>query len=680
MGMGGFIDDGAPVMSGERPLAGVAPYGAWPSPLGAEQVAAASTRIASPRGGGERVHWLEGRPAEGGRVVVVRSAPGEPPGDLTPPGFSVRSRVHEYGGGAYAVSAGVVYFVQDADQRVYRQDGPGGAAPVPLTPAGPWRHADLVPDPPRGRLLGVREALPPDGGEPRSAVVAIAMGHHRVSPLPCSELQGKGLTPSTLEEGRVLVEGPDFLASPRPAPDGSRLAWIAWSHPHMPWDAAELWLAELDGAGQPRAARQVAGGPGESVFQPEWGPDGSLYFVSERSGWWNLYRWRSGVLEALAPMQAECGLPQWAFGMRTYAVLGDGTIACACAREGTWRLVRIDPRAGTLAEVATPFTVLTDLAPAGDRVLAVASGPAASPAVVRVDPSTGAVETLRPGESVGLGDEWLSRPEPLRFPTAGGGQAFGFYYPPRNPRCQGPAGERPPLIVRCHGGPTAAAAPTLDLTVQFWTTRGFAFADVNYAGSTGYGRAYRERLSGGWGVVDVADCVAAAEFLAARGDVDRTRMAVRGSSAGGFTALCALTGFDTFRAGAIYCGVTDLEALARDTHKLEAHYLDRLVGPYPEARNLYRARSPLSHTAITAFTLQARGARLAFFQGLEDRVVPPDQTARMAEALRARGVPVAYHAFPGEGHGFRRAETLVTALAAELALYGEAFGFTPAAG
>jgi dipeptidyl aminopeptidase/acylaminoacyl peptidase len=647
-------------------------------------------RFASPRADGGQIYWIEGRPAEGGRQVVVRRHPDGETRDLTPPGFSARSRAHEYGGGACAIAAGCVYFVNDADQRVYRQEGPEDT-PVPLTPAGPWRYADLVPDPGRRRILCVQETLPGDGGEPRSALVAVAVdpGHdagrsprpepahaaEAVGPLPLGAMAGEGLTPTAPEASgvRTLVQGPDFLASPRPSPDGARLAWVAWSHPDMPWDGAELWVAELDPAGRPGPGRRVAGGPGESVFQPEWGPDGTLSFVSDRSGWWNLYRWREGTVETLAPMEAELGLPQWVFGMSTRAWLADGTLACAYVRDGLWHLGRLDLRAGALTEVPTPFTVFGDLAADGTRVLAVAAGPAEPPAVVRLDPASGEVERLRQEAPVDLGREWISRPEPLRFPGAGGQQAHGFYYAPRNPHHRAPPDERPPLIVRCHGGPTAAATPALDPTVQFWTTRGFAFADVNYAGSTGYGRAYRERLAGGWGVADVQDCVAAAEFLAARGQADPARTAVRGSSAGGFTALCALASHRTFRAGAVYYGVSDLESLARETHKLEAHYLDRLVGPYPEARDLYRARSPLYHAERITVPV-------AFFQGLEDRVVPPEQTERMAEALRARGVEVVCQIFPGEGHGFRRAETLARALEAELALYTRAFGLIPAAG
>jgi dipeptidyl aminopeptidase/acylaminoacyl peptidase len=628
------------------------PCGSWPSPLGADRVAGAAVRLAAPRSDRGAVYWLEQRPAEGGRHVVVRRSPDGACADLTPAGFSARTRVHEYGGGAFAVKDGTLTFANIVDQRVYRQAVAGGP-PVPLTPPGTWRYADLTPDPRRGRLLGVREEALPGRAEPVSAIVAV-------------RLDAAGDDPGT-----VLAAGDDFHAAPRPSPDGEALAWLAWSHPSMPWDGCELRVARLGRDGRPADPVRVAGGPHESVFQPEWGADGALYFVSDRSGWWNLYRWRDGSVEALAPVDAECGVAQWLFGMSTYALLADGTLVCALAREGTWELARLVPGARELEPVPTPYTVLADLAPDGDRVLATASGPVDGPAVVRVDPGRGSVEVLRRAAEAALPPEWIAPPEPARLPAPDGATVHGFLYRPRNPGCRVPAGERPPLLVRCHGGPTAAAVPALDLGVQFWTTRGLAVLDVNYGGSTGYGRAYRERLAGAWGVVDVADCITAARHLAGRGEADPGRLAIRGSSAGGFTVLCALAFHDAFQAGAVYYGVSDLAALARETHKFEARYLDRLVGPYPEAAETYHARSPVHHAA---------GIRVpvVFFQGLEDPVVPPDQTERMVAALRARGVPVEYLAFPEEAHGFRQAQTLRQCLEAELAFYGRVFGFTPA--
>lgn len=629
-----------------------APYGSWPSPLGAADVAAASVRLGSPRVDAGTVYWTEARPADGGRNVVVRRLTATVASDVTPAGYSVRSRVHEYGGGAYAVDAGTLYFVNLPDQQIYRQAS--GSDPVAFGQAGPWRHADLVVDAAHHRLICVREELAP-AGESRCALIAL------------------GLDAGRDDAGHALVSGPDFLASPRPAPDGRRLAWLEWDHPDMPWDATRLRVAEVRPDGSVAGKATVAGGTGESVFQPEWGPDGWLYFVSDRTGWWNLYRWRDGRVEPLAPADAEFGLPQWLFGMGTYAVLDDGSVVCAFTRDGAWQLGRIAAPGGPLETLPTPFTVVSDVRADGAGVVFTAAGPTSDTAVVRLDLATGRIEVLREPAATPLAPAWVSRPEPITFPSVDGALAHALFYRPRSPEIGGPSHERPTLLVRCHGGPTAAATPTFDPAVQFWTTRGFAFADVNYGGSTGYGRRYRERLEGRWGLVDVDDCVAAAQHLADRGEVDPERMAIRGSSAGGFTVLAALAFREVFRTGAVYYGVSDLETLVRDTHKFESHYLDRLVGPYPAAADAYRERSPLHHAdGITVPVI--------FFQGLEDRVVPPDQTERMVSALRRRGVPVEYHAFPGEQHGFRQADTIRRCLEAELDFYRRVFGLAAPAG
>jgi len=627
-----------------------APFGTWCSPLSAERVALAGVRVSAPRVDAGAVYWVESRPAEGGRHVIVRRSRDGDTTDVTPSGFSARSRVHEYGGGAYAVHGATVYFTNQADQRVYRQRP--GEDPAPLTAAGPWRHADLTFDAAGQRLLCVREELSADLPEPRSAVVSV-----------------RGDAPGD-DPGRVLAAGPAFHASPRLSPDGRQLAWLTWDHPDMPWDASVLWLAELDGAGLPQRPQPLAGGAGESIVQPEWGLDGSLYFVSDRSGWWNLYRWQGGSVSVVAPMEAEFGVPPWLFGMSTYAVLADGSLACAYTRSGTWHLAHIDPVQQRLRTLQTPWTALADLQADRQAVVCVAASPQADAAVVRLDPLNGRVEGLRPVSPPALPPEWIAPPESIEFTGTGGARAYALYYRPHNPDYTGPAGERPPLLVRCHGGPTAAAAPVLDPVVQFWTTRGFALVDVNYGGSTGYGRRYRERLDGCWGLVDVEDCIAAARHLAERGDVDARRMAIRGSSAGGFTALSALAFHDVFQAGAVYYGISDLESLVHDTHKFESHYLHRLVGPHPAASDTYRVRSPLLHADRIS-------APVIFFQGLEDRVVPPDQTERMAAALRARGIPVEYLAFPGEQHGFRQAETVRRCLEAELAFYSRVFRLLP---
>lgn len=632
-----------------------APYGSWRSPITADLITSGAVGLASPRLAGERVYWLESRPEEGGRTVVVCRTPAGATPTVTPDGHNVRSRVHEYGGGAYGIHGETLFYSNDGDRRVYRQ---ALALPLtpraePLTPAEPaLRYADLTPDPTRDRLLAVREDHR-GGGEPENTLVAIAAGARGDDP------------------GRVLAAGHDFCASPRPSPDGHRLAWLTWDHPDMPWDATTLWLAEVGIDGGLGAPRAVAGGSGESVVQPEWGPDGALYFVSDRSGWWNLYRLGEGGAQALAPMSAEFGRPQWQFAMSTHAFGPDRRLYCTWTRDGRWHLGVLDPAGGPLAEIPTPYTELADLSAGAGGVCFTAGSPARPRAVVRLDPTSRALEELARGGSVDADPALLSQPRAMTFPTADGETAHGFFYPPVNPAFQGPAEDRPPLLVRGHGGPSTATSTALNLGYQFWTSRGIGVLDVNYRGSTGYGRAYRERLNGAWGVADVADCVHGARFLAASGAADPERLAIRGSSAGGFTALAALAFHATFRAGASLYGIGELESLARDTHKFEARYLDRLVGPWPATRDTYRARSPLHH--LEGFT-----APVIFLQGLEDRVVPPQQAEAMVAALEARGIPVAYVTFADEQHGFRRGENIRRALEAELYFYGRVFGFTPA--
>lgn len=628
-----------------------APYGSWRSPITADLIVSETIGLGSPVGDGQDVCWLERRPMEGGRGVLVRRSPEGHTRDVTPAGFDVRTRVHEYGGGAFALREGVVYFANDADQRVYRQGTEG--PPRPITPPVARRYADFALDPARGRLICVCEDHKRGGGEPENCLVSLSVDADGDDP------------------GRVVASGADFYASPQLNGDGSRLAWLSWDHPDMPWDSTRLWVAELDGAGAPGQPVPVAGGTGESVFEPRWGPDGGLYFVSDRTGWWNLYLWRDGDPEPLHPMEAEFGLPQWLFGMSTYAVLGDGRLACAYSRQGSWELALLDPASGHFTPLETPYTSIQDVAAGPGGVLFIGGSPIESDALVQLDPDTRAVSVLRRSSRIALDPDFISRPEAVEFPTVDGRTAHALYYRPKNADYRGPDGEHPPLLVKSHGGPTAAASSTLSLTTQYWTSRGFAVVDVNYGGSTGYGRAYRERLDGQWGVVDVDDCVHAARHLAERGEVDRGRLAIRGSSAGGYTTLAALTFRDIFRAGASHYGIGDLESLATDTHKFESRYLDRLIGPYPEAKALYQARSPIRSTGRFS-------APVIFFQGLEDRVVPPEQAEKMVAALRRKGLPVAYVPFEGERHGFRQAANIKRALEAELYFYGRVFGFPPA--
>ncbi|MCG6873828.1 MAG: S9 family peptidase [Betaproteobacteria bacterium] len=625
-----------------------APYGEWESPITAAALSAASVRFSGVAIDGADVYWVEGRPAERGRNVLVRRTPDGAVVDVTPAPYDVRSRVHEYGGGAFAISGGRVWFSHFGDGRIYRQSS--GKAPEPLTPDGPFRYADIVFDAKRNRLLCVRESHADPAREPVNELVAIDCAGGAVS---------------------VLATGHDFYSSPRASPDGQRLAWLTWDHPNMPWDGTELWVAGLDDADRPTEPARLAGGKDQSVFQPEWGPDGNLYLVSDPDGWWNLYCHDGERLSCLCRTDHEFGRPQWQFGQTTYGIESGQRILCAFAEEGVWRLGAVHQATGQLEVIPTQFTDISAIAIAQGRAAVIAASPWQASVVALIDPDTGKVEVLRGSVSIALGEEYISPPESVTFQTGAGQHAHAFWYAPRNPHFRAPDGERPPLIVIGHGGPTGATTPSYSLATQYWTTRGFAVLDVNYRGSTGYGRAYRELLRGLWGIADVEDCVDGAMHLVSQGRADENRLAIRGGSAGGFTALAALTFYDAFSAGASYYGIGDLEALARDTHKFESRYTDSLVGPYPERKDLYEARSPIH-------CVDRLSCPVIFFQGLEDKVVPPSQAQAMVDALRAKGLPVAYLAFEGEQHGFRRAETIIRAREAELYFYGKVFGFTPA--
>lgn len=636
------------------------PCGTWPSPLTAAAVASGSLRLEVVAVEGDTVYWLEGRPSEQGRYVLVRRAGSGAPVDITPPGTNVRTRVHEYGGGACLVSSGIVYYSEFSDQRLYRLAP--GEPPRPLTPAGAWRYADASMHPSGRWLLCVRE----DHSSPSEAVTTIV----RLAAHPSTPLGAGGES-----AGEVVVAGHDFYSTPRISPDGTRVCWLAWRHPQMPWDGTELWVADLGPDGAIGNARMIAGGPRESIFQPGWSSGGDLCFVSDWTGWWNLYResWvvdrGSGIHESVYPIEAEFGRPQWTFGTSTWAAADATRLVVSFRDADGWHVATLDTTTGDLR-------VLADVEP-GSVMLAtrthavtVAGSPHAPDAVVKIDLSSGAVETVRGASARILDESYVSRAEPIEFPAAGGQTAHALFYPPRNPGAQPIAGERPPVIVVSHGGPTAAATSRLNLEIQYWTTRGIAVVDVDYGGSTGYGRAYRERLAGQWGLVDVDDCVAAAEFLAGHGRVDRARLIIRGRSAGGYTTLAALAFRpEVFAAGASYYGVSDLEALVRDTHKFESRYMDRLVGPYPDAREVYAQRSPIHAVDRIA-------CPLILFQGREDTVVPPNQAEMMAAAVRAKGLPVTLILLEGEQHGFRRADSIVRCLEAELAFYGRIFEFS----
>jgi dipeptidyl aminopeptidase/acylaminoacyl peptidase len=623
----------------------IAPYGSWKSPIGAEQIATATLRLGEVQLDGEAVYWSELRPAEAGRCVVVRRSPDGTTTDVIRPPFNARSRVHEYGGGAYVVSGGRVWFVNFDDQRLYVTDGREG--PRPVAPAGQMRYADMIWDARRGRIICVREDHGGQG-QPVNTIVAV--------------------DPNAGNAGLVLAGGNDFYAAPRLSADGGHLAWLTWNHPDMPWDAAELWVAPAGNDGSLGRATHVAGGEGESVAMPQWSPDGLLYFVSDRSNWWNLYRRREGRVELIAAMEGDFARPQWVFGQSTYAFVTPRRIICTFNERGIWHLASVDAESGRLSEIAVPFNDIRCVRAAGAKATFIAGSAADVDAVVQMNLETREIATLRRAGSMEIDAGYIATPEPVEFPTEGGLTAFGLLYRPTNRDFAPPQGAKPPLMVSTHGGPTSAASPSLSLTVQYFTSRGFAVLDVNYGGSTGYGREYRRRLEGGWGVVDVDDCCNGAKHLAGQGLVDGRRMAIRGGSAGGYTTLAALAFRDVFAAGASHFGVSDCEALARETHKFEAHYLDRLIGPYPQRRDLYVERSAAHHA-------DGLSRPVIFFQGLDDRIVPPNQAEQMVAALRKKGVPVAYVAFAGEQHGFRRAESIRRALEAELYFLSRVFGF-----
>ncbi len=625
----------------------IKPYGSWKSPISARSVAHSAIGLSQARIDGDDIYWNEMRPTQGARCVIVRHRQGKI-ADMLPAPFSARTRVHEYGGAAFCVAQGVIYFSNDGDQRLYRLAP--GQTPQALTPDINQRYADITVDPRHGRILCVAEDHR-QVGEPVNCIVAISLDDSR--------------------EPYTLVSGDDFYAAPCVSPDGARLAWLAWNHPDMPWDGTSLWLADIAADGSLRDKRCVAGGRDESILQPRFSPDGELYFISDRTNWWNLYRLREGGAQALMSMEAEFGTPPWIFGMSTYAFVSDKRLLCAFNREGNWRLAILDTDSLEFTPMATPFTDISSVAADDRTVVFIAASPVMPPAIARLDLTTQRHDLVYSLNHNIPDESYLSTPQALSYPTSGNKVAHAFYYPPFNQKFCGLGEERPPLLVLSHGGPTSSTSSALNLKIQYWTSRGFAVLDVNYRGSTGYGRKYRHGLDRQWGVADVEDCIAGARHLIERQRIDAKRMAIRGGSAGGYTTLCALCFHDFFRAGAVYYGVSDLEALARDTHKFEARYLDRLIGPYPERQDIYRERSPIHH-------VQRLSAPVIFFQGREDKVVLPNQTEKMVQALRWKKIPVAYIAFDGEAHGFRRAENIERALEAELYFYSRLFGFEPA--
>ncbi|HXD80193.1 MAG TPA: prolyl oligopeptidase family serine peptidase [Candidatus Acidoferrum sp.] len=595
---------------------------------------------------GDDLYWSELRPDEGGRIVVCRRDAHGAIADVTPPGFNARTRVHEYGGGHFAVSDGTVWFANFKDQRLYRQDG--GGEPRPITPATDVRHADMAIDTGRGRLIAVREDHTTGAPEAVNTLVSLDADGER--------------------DAITMASGNDFYSSPKLSPDGNRLAWTTWNHPNMPWDGCELWVGELDRDGHVTSSHRIAGSENESVLQPEWSPRGELYFISDRSGWWNLYRSGGEGDEPLCSRSAEFGAPQWSFGMRFYAFTGPDEIVCLYSEPGGTRLGRLDLRTGAMQHVELLYTSLNSVQSAGRKAAFFAGSATLAERVLTVELDTGAQEVVKISNSAHIDAGNLSIPKAIEFPTEGGLTAHADYYPPRNQDFEPPPGTKPPLVVHCHGGPTGSAGPTYPFQYQYWTSRGIAVVDVNYGGSAGYGRAYRTRLNGNWGVVDIDDCINSARYLVEQGLVDADRISITGGSAGGYTVLLSLTKRDFYNTGASHFGIGDLVSFIKETHKFESRYIDTLVGPYPARADLYRDRSAVNFSDNLKVPV-------ILFQGLEDKIVPPSQAEEFVAVCQKKKLPYAYVAFEGEQHGFRQEKNIRRALEGEMYFLSRIFGF-----
>ena len=625
----------------------ISPYGTWPSPISAELITAGVTGLGGLSSNGEALFWLESRPEENGRSTLMMWRDGVR-AELTPPPFNVRTRVHEYGGGAYLATQECAFFVNFADQNLYRV-ALGGGDPTPVTHTdADTRYADFVMDPLRSRLIAVGERAGAPERENCLIAIDVATG-----------------------AATDIHRGHDFYAAPRVSPDGQRLCFLSWDHPNMPWDGTQLHMATLDLRGILCEETIIAGGAAESIVQPEWLSNDRILFASDQSGFWNIYSYDASGIYCVYPDAAEFSGPAWNFGSTYYCVLGPKHIIAQRMYKGATSLLIIDVDNSMATPLPSPWHAYFGMATLRDRLYFVGGSPDRLATITSVSLSGEPGEEIATAGKLAIDPVWFAMPESIEYPTRDGATAYAYFYAPRNPETQAPAGELPPLLVMSHGGPTAATHPLINFRIQYYTTRGWAVADVNYGGSTGYGRAYRERLDGKWGVVDVHDCEDLVEYLANAGRIDRDRVAIRGGSAGGYTTLAALTFGNTFRAGASHYGIGDLESLARDTHKFESRYLERLIGPYPQARELYVERSPVHH-------VENLKCPVVFFQGLDDRVVPPNQAEAMVAALRRRQLPVAYVPFAGEQHGFRQAANIKRALEGEYLFFARIFGFEPA--
>lgn len=632
-----------------------APYGSWKSPITSDLIIADTVGLSSPIWHRGALLWMESRPQEGGRNVLVMREDDGSERDINPAPFNIRTRVHEYGGGAWFLHDGALFFSNFSDQHLYRQ-GLDEAVPTKLTHDDGLRFANGCVDKKRNRIVCVIE-------DHRGAGEAVNF-------IGAIDFQSGDVT--------ELSKGHDFYAAPAISPNGEQLAFMSWDHPDMPWDETIIWLTAFNEAGMPGELNKVAGGKYEeqkiSAQQPMFSPTGELFFISDISGWWNLYRQSKD--QSICPMKAEFGNPHWGFGLHSYDFLNDSQIVCHYGIGNVCQLAVLDIETGNLNNIDLPYSDLRGISLNAQTLTTGAASPITFPELITVNLKTGKHEPFKQSTTLTLDKAYFSVPETITFPTADAQQAHGFYYPPTNKDYGETIQEKnsqdaPPLVVMMHGGPTGATQSVLNLRTQFWTSRGFAVLDLNYRGSTGYGRDYRDKLIRQWGIVDVEDAVYGAEYLVQQRKADKDRLAIRGGSAGGYTTLSALTFTNTFKAGASHYGVGDLEALAKDTHKFESRYLDSLIGAYPDEIEVYRARSPIHHVDQMA-------SPCIFFQGLEDKVVPPNQAETMVQALTEKGVPVAYVPFEGEQHGFRIAENIKRCMDLELYFYGRVFGFCPA--
>lgn len=628
-----------------------APYGSWKSPITPDLITAGSVRLSELWADGDDLYWLEGRASEGGRYVIVRRNPDGSTSDAIPEGFNARNAVHEYGGGAYAVHDGTVYFSNWDDQRLYRVQPDGQPEPITAAPAieRGERYADLDISPDGQHIVCVRERHHEDREADNEIVVVPADG---------------------ASEPRVIASGKDFYSSPRISPAGDAIAWTSWDHPNMPWDGTELWSATFNSDGSISFEDQIAGGKDESIIQPEWSPGGLLHFISDRTGWWNVHSWRHGAAEIQLNEEFDAGGASWAFRFSTYCLREDGSALVRQSEGSAGTLVSVGQEGGRTGAIEIPYSDISYVTEAGSSVYFIGASPTQQSEIVRLDPVSSATQVIKKSSSVEVDHAYISVPEPITFPTTEGAVAHAYHYAPKNADFTGDPSELPPLMVICHGGPTSGTSASLSLMTQYWTSRGVAVVDVNYRGSTGYGREYRNALRENWGVYDTDDCIAAADYLADGNLADRKRTVIRGGSAGGYTTINALTFHNVFAAGAAYYGIADLNVFLGDTHKFESRYLDSLIGPYPEQKQRYHDRSAINFT-------DQLSAPMIIFQGLEDKIVPPSQAEIMVKALEQNGIMHAYVPFEGEQHGFRKSENIERALEAELYFYGKSLGFTP---